>query len=465
MKNFLSKKISLITTSVIATMTPFAFVPLTSCGPSRAIQFANFESYMDNSLMNYLERQYEIQFQWFTVSEMIETKFRDTYDVAIPTGYELSKLYQKGWLQKIDWAAFGIDGVLDANSALTTLYADEAQNAISQMNTMLQAYDEIPDDFNVLEYGVPYFDQSFCFMYKGDQLQFYSAIEPHDKIEGRAPNWADIFYTISPSCVYADRFGGNIGMLDDSKSLYDMAKIVETTEKNYDNPDEWTNKMSENSSVDDLKETFKSLTSKAQNNWYRLSTDSGQIARILADHSDHGYAAALSWSGDALYAAQGAGEYEPYTGDEMHTVKPYGASLDEIDFIVINNKNKENTEKLERIYKAIFDICLDSYKATSEEDLLEQIDDPYSIREKRYKYWSMQNWDTVNYTPMLKNIYQYVSQPTSDYWEGYDEKTRELMTSLITFTKDDTNALFGRPLSALQNSNTHWAWLETRGNL
>ncbi|MCQ2957047.1 MAG: hypothetical protein MJ233_04425 [Mycoplasmoidaceae bacterium] len=75
----------------------------------------------------------------------------------------------------------------------------------------------------------------------------------------------------------------------------------------------------------------------------------------------------------------------------MHTIKPSGASLDEIDFIVINNKNKDNTNKLDRIYKMIYDICLDAHEVTQESQLLEQVDDPYSIREKRYKYWSMQN--------------------------------------------------------------------------
>lgn len=470
MKNFLSKKFSLITVSVVATTTPFAFVPLTSCGTSKAIQFANFESYMDNSLMNYLEGEYDVQFQWFTVSEMIETKFKDTYDVAVPCGYELVKLYQRGWLEEIDWQNFHIEGVTNADTAKTVLYAPEAQAAIDQMNNSLTLYlrekevIEPTETFNVLNYGVPYFAQSFVFMYKGEELDFYSAIGEHEKITDRNPNWADIFYTISPQCKYGDRFGGKTGMLDDSKSLYDMSRIVETIEANYDDPTTWTNKMPDNSSVDDLKETFKSLTSKAQSNWYRLSTDSGQIARILADHSAHGYNAALSWSGDALYASQGAGEYEPYTGDEMHTVKPSGASLDEIDFIVINNKNKDNEEKLDRIYKMIYDICLDAHEVTQESQLLEQVDDPYSIRDKRYKYWSMQNWDTVSYIPLLNNIYKYVSKTTSEYWEG-DQPTKELMTSLIAFPTEDVNSLFGRPLSALENSNTHWAWLETRGNL
>ncbi|MCQ3914356.1 MAG: hypothetical protein MJ201_00785 [Mycoplasmoidaceae bacterium] len=60
----------------------------------------------------------------------------------------------------------------------------------------------------------------------------------------------------------------------------------------------------------------------------------------------------------------------------MHVVKPKGASLDEIDFIVINKKNANNPEKLSRIYDAIYDICFDGY---DQEDILKKDGD-------RYKY-------------------------------------------------------------------------------
>lgn len=461
MKNSSNKKISLMISSIALCATPFAFSQLTGCSNSNTIQFANFESYIDGKLMNHLTNSYDVQFQWFTVSEMIETKFRDTYDIAVPCGYELSKLYQKGWLDKIQWKNFNIPNIENAHDA-RSLFSDDAIQAIDEMNSMLHTYHQIPADFDILEYGIPYFAQSFVFMYKGEELTFYSAIGEHDIVA--EPTWADIFYTISPQCIYGNRFGGKVGMLDDAKSLYDMARIVETIEQNptpiSSDFNEWTNSMPDNASINDLKNTFKSLTSKAQNNWYRLSTDSGQIARMLADHSQHGYNGALSWSGDALYASQGAGEYEPYSGTQMHTIKPKGVSLDEIDFIVINNKNQNNINKLQRIYKTIFDICFDSYNVASSEELLSTVDG-------RYKYWSMQNWDTVNYTPLLKNIYDEVVNPNSLYWNDYEDiETKKLMTSLITFPqKFGLKSRFGRPLTALQNSNTHWAWLETRGKL
>ncbi|MCQ3915349.1 MAG: hypothetical protein MJ195_00985 [Mycoplasmoidaceae bacterium] len=76
-----------------------------------------------------------------------------------------------------------------------------------------------------------------------------------------------------------------------------------------------------------------------------------------------------------MYAAQGAGEFDSYTGDQIHTVKPKGVSLDEIDFLVINNKNQNNPSKLERIYKTIYDICFDGYDAG--ESILDKEGDRY----------------------------------------------------------------------------------------
>lgn len=459
MKNFLSKKFSLAFASVVASATPFVFVPLTSCSGNNAIQFANFESYMDNGLMRYLENKYGAQFQWYTVTEMIETKFQHTYDIAAPSGYELSVLKDKGWLTKIDWKKFNIPGVEDGESA-KLLFAEPVREALNQMERQL--------GLKVLDYGIPYFAQSFMFVYKGDKpIDFY---ENGTETITNSPTWADIFYTISPLNKHLDsRFNGRIGMIDDSKSIYDVSRIVQTTEQHPDQPREWNNSMPKNATIDDLLQTFKVLTNKAKSNWYTLNTDSGVISRNLADHGVHGYTAALTWSGDALYAAQGAGEFEPYTGDKMFVQKPYGASLDEIEFLVINNKNEKDKEKLDNIYKLIYDVCLDAYDATPEK-LKEKVKDEFCTGEDRYKLWSMQNWDTVSYTPILDSIYSYVIDQESDYWDDYCEKsdaaTRRLYTSILKTTDAQyATSLFGNPLTPLQNSNTHWAWLQSRGNL
>ncbi|MCQ3908009.1 MAG: hypothetical protein MJ200_00075 [Mycoplasmoidaceae bacterium] len=77
-----------------------------------------------------------------------------------------------------------------------------------------------------------------------------------------------------------------------------------------------------------------------------------------------------------MYAAQGAGEFDSYKGSQIHTVKPKGVSLDEIDFLVINKKNAKHPKKLERIYKTIHDICFDGYNAG--DDILDKTGDRYT---------------------------------------------------------------------------------------
>lgn len=427
---------------------------LTSCSTDNSIQLANFESYMDDLLMDHLAETYGVKYQWYTVTEMIETKFESVYDIAVPCGYELVSLYKRGWLEKIEWDKFGIDGVSSSTDAMK-LFAQPIWEAIGQMNTQFNEYLETTD-FNVLDYGVPYFAQQFMFAYKGDKITKWQ------KIVGgttEQPTWSDILYSISPNNPNLDsRFKDRrISMIDDAKSIFDIARIVETIEAG-ETP---TNEMTEDSSIDRLKQTFGAITSKARSNRHTLNTDSGIVSRNLADHSNNSYIAALSWSGDALYSALGAEEFTPYSGEQFHIIKPSDASLDEIEFMVMNKKNN-GTEKGDRVYKVVKDVCLDGCDA-------EDISEPATEEEDSpYKYWAMQNWDTVNYTPTLATIYDYVVDPDSDYWDYYDadDSARQLYTSILEMSdKTKAKSLFGRTLSPLQNSNTHWVWLEARGKL
>lgn len=454
MKSTIRNKIPLLFCSGLVATTPLS---ISSCGESSIIQLANFESYMDDDLMDHLTNKYDVEYQWFTVDEMIETKFKKVYDIAVPSGYELVSLYKKGWLHKIQWSKFGIPGVESKEDAKTLFVTD----GIEQMNNIFRQYDGIPSDFDVLDYGVPYFGQSFTFAYKGTPLTFY---KDGTTQETEQPTWADIFYTISPSNPKLDpRFNqtvtGRTGMLDDAKSLYDVSRIMETTK---DNPFEATNQMPKDASIPDLVNTYKVLTDKfadKKGSWFALNTDSGIISRNLADHK-HGYEAALTWSGDALYAAMGAEEFEEYTGEQLHIQKPYGTSLDEIEFLVINNKNDKNKSKLDRIYKVLYDVCLDACQVSADELLDEEND--------HYKYWSMQNWNQVMYMPMLRSIYDCVTDPEYEYWQesGRSESSKQLFTYILTETNPEwASSVFGRTLTALENSNTHWAWLQSRGKL
>ncbi|MCQ3915351.1 MAG: hypothetical protein MJ195_00995 [Mycoplasmoidaceae bacterium] len=61
------------------------------------------------------------------------------------------------------------------------LFAEPAQQAITEMNASFQEYLD-DSNFNILNYGVPYFAQSFDFVYKGEEIEFYSAVGSHQKV-------------------------------------------------------------------------------------------------------------------------------------------------------------------------------------------------------------------------------------------------------------------------------------------
>ena len=476
MKSLLNKKISLGLTTALAAVMPITLTNLTSCSQSNSIQFANYESYMNDRLMNHLSSEYGVQFQYFTVAEMIETKFERFYDICVPPGYELVSLYTKGLLHKIDWAKFDIKdskGNKITNSTQARGLFVTGGDIFNDMNDNFRAYlkkmgDPQADSFDVLDYGIPYFAQQFMFGYKGEKLDFYK-YNTTNKTED--PTWLDIFYTISPANPNCDsRFKkasrtNYCSMLDDAKTMYDIARIMETI----NDPSGPTNVIPEGSTVDSMIETLSTLTDMFKGDqWFVLNTDSGIISRNFANRV-HSNPCVFSWSGDMLYAALGAEEFNPYSAAEMHIQKPSVASLDEIEFLVINKKDEKDSSKLNEIYNIVKEVCLDGCDLTPDANGIAKTD-----ADGNYVHWSMANWDTVNYTPMLQNIYQYTIG-SEEYWSDYLDKlglegqvrqdTLKLYQSIITPTVEEVKSIYGKTLTPLQNSDTHWAWMQAKQKL
>ncbi len=442
----------------IGGITPITF--LTSCSDVQTIQFANFESYMDSDLIKDLESKYNIQFPYYTVTENIETKFKRYYDLAVPSCYEMFTLLKRGWLSQIEWDKFEIQNINNAEDAKKLFNKD----IIDGINNQFQEYVNKDTTFNwetvfpgkavnVLMYGIPYFAQSFTFAYKSDQpIKFYSYKE-HTEIPN--PKWEDIYYTVANDNYFSRNPGHSISMLDDSKSIYDIARICETSLEGL-TP---TNEVPDESSKARMIQTFNSITDtmKDKDSKYIVNTDSGTIAKLFAD--PNGSAAAFTWSGDTIYAAKGAEEYKPSI-DKFHLQSGSNASLDEVDFIVINNKNNKEpfADKKDKIYNVIKQICFDGLDAT---DIGE-----YDNENNRYKYWTMQNFDALNYTPVLNITYNHVTDENSTYWENEGDSIdaiRVYIEILKQVTKTGINHLYGRTITPKQNSDIHWAWMEAKG--
>lgn len=418
------------------------------------IQFANFESYMSQDLINNLSHNYNIQFPYYTTNEVIETKFADYYDIAIPSCYQMLVLQQKGMLEKINWSLFGIKNINNAQQA-KSLFNEELIDTINDW--VIKWTTDPKHNFkepinNILDYCIPYFAQSLMFAYKGPQQTFYhSNNQPIDN--ENEITWDDIFYTFSPSSPIADFFkpqkNQRCAMLDDCRSIYDTARIIDTNND--------TNEPNPNFTIDDAKKTYECITKYFKNyvgnSWMQIQTDSGIIATNLSNHNS-GYLSAITWSGDILYAAMGAGEFDSWDAKDFHIVKPLGgATLNEMDVIVINKQSKKD---MNIIYSIIKQVALDGCEINNEEELF------VKNEKDQYKYWTIQNFDAVGYTPVLKNIYDSVIGDSCPYWEDIENETTKKMYQRIIKNESGKKALFGKPLTDIQNSNIHWAWLESK---
>lgn len=464
---------------ILGCLLPFGWTNLTSCNnDDENIQLANYESYMSNVVQDRLRTKYNIQFPYYTVAELIESKFEKFYDIAIPCGYELISLLRRGWLETIDWKKFNIPGINNSDDALNSnqLFQNKGIKKINQQitNYLIDLPESDPiftylkndktfkdNTFNILDYGIPYFEQSFSFAYKGEEINFYDAKTKNKINKETLPTWNDVFYTISPSNPNLDeRFNPKdnhrIAMVDDGNTIYDVARIIETNGE--------TNQIPSNdTSLTRMKKTFGSITDKFSNkstSWFYLNSDSGLIAWSLAN--PNGSIAALSWTGDLIYAAQGVEEFDIYDSSKYHIQKVRNGSLNEIDFMVINNKNHKNLERLNNIYSVIYEITLSGYDKQPNEII--QMNE-----QGEYKYSPTENFNATYYTPMLKNLYDAVtSNQNQMFWleQGYEQDSIDIfINALQAITDENDTYLYGRTKTPLENSNIHFAWLEARSNL
>lgn len=481
MKKRTSKILKIISaTSFLIPIFSFSILSVASCSNLNTIQFANFESYMSSNLINRLHKKYDVQFTYFNTNEDIQKKFKKYYDIAIPSAYEMADLAQKNMLAKLDWKKFNIKNpeydpnvigshymIENATDALN-LFGKSPVDGIEKENTLRYFLvnkhdlnnDGIPE--NILLYGIPYFAQDLLFAYKGNNI---SSINLNEK-------WNDLAYKISPSNSDVDqRFKKNgsiskIGLIDDSRTIYDIARIIQTqnsgeTVSIYPQKDDVLSQM---------QTTYQSFSNlyKSVKDWFYLNTDSGWMSRTLAD--PNGLNGVIAYTGDIIYSAQGAGEFDSYNPGNFHVVHP-SLTQENLDLIVIN-KNVIGSQKEQKIYDIIFDVALDGCNADS---VLNSDNTDSWIGAKNsdgeYKYGTMLNYDSVGYTPTLLSVKNFVVENNGpeaiDYWQidpnlSQQEKNKWLQfyhdIMIINYDLD----FFDQPLTSLQKSDMSWAYRNER---
>lgn len=437
---------------------PLVTMSLSSCSNSNGIVVANFESYMSTDLMNEITKQYDTQFLYYGTNEDIESKFQKNYDVAIPSTYEVITLLQKGLLGRIDWKLFGLkdtegNDIKNGTDALC-LFSDSAKAVIESVTKNypdLFHPDDPNDPTNLLDYAIPYFLQTFDFAYKG------TAISDIDN----AAKWSDMLQFISKDYASLDdRFKptnqSKIGCIDDSRTFFDLCKLIQDQQNNPTTPDTWDINPNEDeyTKIENYTHTYDVVTSNYAKNWFYFNTDSNQILQSLSDPK--GNNSTFAYNGDILYASEGAGMYDPYDDTNMHVYKPAYSPL-AMDMVVFNKKNDDaDLSHKQKVYDVVKKFALED--ADDQQGNIYDTDD-----DGNYIYGPMQNFDFIAYTDPLANINTYVLSSDGYFKDaGYTDSQIKLYQQIynIDFTgvSDIISRIIENPLSDLAKSNMHWAY-------
>lgn len=419
-----------------------SIVPIVSSCSSDKIVFANYESYMSEDVMRDLQSKNNIVFLPYETNEEIENKFSGYYDVAVPSTYEVIKLHKKGLLEKIDWSLFNIvangNKITNGIEALNSkIFSEAIVELVKGLDKEYQASGAIDSNESILDYGIPYFLQSFSFAYKGEKISKLS----------EAKDWSTILKIINSNNPNIDpRFTPHkerkIAIVDDARSMFGLSNTI-----NYEgvNPD------SSIKSIHDFSNIYRDFSSNFNKDYTYFNTDSGQIISTLAKPYPYGASCAIAYNGDLLYAAQGGGLYDPADPNYFHYCK-LDKTLIALDMVVINKKSKNNQSKREKIYDIIKDICLSGASDN------EQID--ATKPDGTFVYDSMNNFDYVEYTSPLRKICEFVTD--GDYFSEYSEAQIKLYKEIFEITKEevaDVSYIEEEMVSELAKSNLHWAYM------
>lgn len=433
-------------------------LPLTSCSNANSIIFANFESYMSTDLMKSMTKKYNARFLYYATNEEIEIKFTKNYDLAVPSTYELISLLQKNELMRIEWNKFnlsykdisGSSHLITNGTEALNLFTDNIQKIIKVESNKYN--DILPENTNLLDFGIPYFLQSFIFAYKGNKI---------DNLNNNT-NFNDLLHVISPKYNknvdprFLPKNNSKIAMVDDSRTVYDMCKLIQDQQDYPTQENNWNiNPSSANISINEFKTTYNTFTGQFNHNSFYLNSDSNEVLTSFAEHNN-GNNSIFAYNGDILYAIQGGGLYDPYEPNQINIVNPIMSPL-ALDMVVFNKKNIKNTPRLNKVYDLAYDILLNGTN----------INQNISATDSKgnYIFGPMINFDFVQYTSPLKAINDYVIN--GDYFNN-DDPLKNKLLSVYNIPDIDENKianLIEDPISELNKSNMHWAYVEEKEKL
>lgn len=357
---------------------------------------ANWENYMDPDLQKDIQNKYGLQVtNYGTNSDLIGQYSAGTYDIAFPSTYILQKLAKSNVIDKIEWSRFGFKNINNS---------EDAKILFSETFEKFNSIYKETRDFNLLDYGIPYFGQDLVFAYRGSYIKEFCELENGKCISDKNDmSWKDIMEAINKN---NNLFHDSLTILNDEKNIFSISKSLDNDNMDFepnDNPD---------NILDNMKKYLSNLGTII---W---TSDSNRILNNLASSKVKG---AILYNGDALYSSYGGdSQISNIDKTNFHFIRPK-KTMTAFDFITFSKAIKDS--KKEKLYNLISQISLFnsvqehkeiSNNTNSLEELVQNIDNlDYFKKDKNYNYWSLNNFNTVNYYSPLSifqsnknNIYQ-----------------------------------------------------------
>lgn len=445
---------------------------LASCSNDNGFYFANFQSYISDSLLNRLQSNSEkgidnkstiknFNYRTFSTNEDLERNFYTNYDVAVPSTYLAVKLANEGELKVIDWSKFHLHK-LDKYGNKTNDMIENAEDALTlftpQVRATLLSYDltdaekiieKYPDEKKnykkeggLLNFCVPYFLQNLGLTYKSEDGKEWN----FDNKNNDNLSWPTIMNVLRQKIN--DGSIKKIAATDDSRILYSVARLIQTSSNStgpYVNPGEKIDSNTKSTtlnktiSIDDFENTFKYLTNGIKKNTYYLNSDSNILLNLFAYPNSGSADAIFSYNGDTLYGSQGGDSYgynedDPsvfekwilnyFNGDDfkIKTINPQNSFL-LLDTMVINRKRVLEKNHLDLAYDVIYKIGLegadhslynDNTKSSYNNDASVDNDPIFTVNsDDEFKYGPMLNFSYVQYVSPLQTINSYVLNTSS----------------------------------------------------
>lgn len=426
---------------------PFSLLSINS----NSIVIGNFQSYMSPTVMDEINSEYKINWQYYSSNAEIPTYIQNkTLDIAVATNNTVGQLVVQNSIQPIEWERFNIK---TSDGELVKTYKDLKGVVTDFVWNLCDVLGKSIGIENLLEYCIPYFCQNLVFAYNGEKIS-------DNRMDDNA-DFNNIFSYITDQNITNNRFIGensSVMMIKDARTVYDVCKLINNQDIN---PNEaiisLNNKNNVSSpSIEEISSTYDNIYKKysgiKNKNIITFNSDSNVILNKFANNEING---AFFYNGDAIYSLIGgdnisiADEYDSAQIDEWtnqkHVIIPKNNFI-AMDAFVINKSLDES--KKDDVYNIIKSISLDIDNNLTSVDENDDFISP-----------TMNNFDYVNYTPCYQSLYDYV---INDYFKECfpnNPKLSALLERIISINPNDiSDKTIELPINNLAESNMNIAF-------